>query len=211
MALSEHSGPQQHPTEDELIALATGQLDVSRRILLDAHMTYCRVCREIHASFTAAGSRHLGTVPEESPPTHLLDGLLAKLEVEKKAPDPYAELPLPADLRATFPRLETPLAFGSPERWTDDSRVACLLTDRRAQAQLFLLEVPGGERIPQHEHLGHEHVLCLAGACRDEHTRLGPGDYYHYEPGSEHFPIMEQGKPCWIVVRSEKGVRFPNT
>ena len=107
-------------------------------------------------------SRLLDATPEESPPSHLLGDLLAKIAIEKGAQDPYAELPLPADLRATFPRLETPLAFGSPKRWTNDSRVACLLTDPRAQAQLFLLEVPAGERIPQHKHLGHEHALCLA-------------------------------------------------
>ncbi len=208
MALSHIGTPQLHPTEDELIALAAGQLDVSRRILLEAHLTYCRVCRELLASFASAGSRLLGATPEEAAPTHLLDGLLARIEVERKAPDPYAELPLPADLRATLPRSENPLVFDSPKRWTNDSKVACLLTDPRAQAQLFLLQVPADGRIPRHEHLGHEHALCLAGACHDEHTRLEAGDYYHYEPGSDHFPIMESGEPCWIVVRVEKGVRY---
>ncbi len=208
MALSRIGVPQLHPTEDELIALAAGQLDVSRRILLDAHLTYCSVCREVHASFTTAGSRMLAAAPEEPAPDRLLDGLLARIDSEKETLDPYAELPLPADLLATLPRSEKPLVFGSPDRWTDNSRVACLLTDPRAQARLFLLEIPPGERIPRHEHLGHEHALCLAGACHDEHTRLEPGDYYHYEPGTEHLPIMEPGEPCWIVVRVEKGVRF---
>ncbi len=86
--------------------------------------------------------------------------------------------------------------------------MARLADDPGADAHLFLLEVPGGEHIPRHQHLGHEHVLCLAGACSDEFTHLEAGDYYHYDPGTEHFPVMNPGVPCFIAVRVEKGVRY---
>ncbi len=199
--------PRWHPAEEELIALAAGQLDVSRRVLLEGHLTYCQACREAWASFAAPGGQLLDEAHDEPPPSHVLDGLLANIATEKQASDPFAKLPLPGELLAVLPRPDHPLEWTSPRNWTEDSKVACLMRDRRADAQLFLLGVPGGERIPRHQHLGHEHVLCLAGACSDEFTHLEAGDYYHYDPGTEHFPIMDPGEPCWIAVRSEKGVR----
>lgn len=200
--------PRQHPAEEELIAHAAGQLDASRRVLLEGHMTYCRACREAWSDFAAPGGRLLDEVRDEAPPPRLLADLMARIESERQAVDPYAGLPLSGELLATLPRLDAAIAWGSPDRWTDDSRVACLMADRRADARLFLLEVPAGEHIPRHQHLGREHVLCLSGACSDEHIHLEPGDYYRYDPGTEHYPIMDPGEPCWIAVRVEKGVRY---
>lgn len=209
MAAPQIHVPRRHPAEEELVAHAAGQLDVSRRVLLEGHLAYCRGCREAWAGFTAAGARLLGGARDQAPPAHLLDRLLARIESEKLAPDPYAGLPLPGELLAVLPPSEHPLAWGSPDNWDDSSgRVARLVSDRRADAQLFLLEIPGGERIPRHRHLGHEHVLCLSGACSDEFTHLEAGDYYRYDPGSEHYPIIDSSEPCWIAVRVEKGLRY---
>lgn len=204
-----HPTPRRHPAAEELIAHAAGQLDLSRQVLLEGHLTYCRACREKWSGFAAPGGRLLEAASDETPPARLLDGLLARIESEKRELDPYADLPLPAELKTSLPRMDQPLSWGSPEAWAETSgQVACVLADARAQAQLFLLEVPGGERIPKHEHLGAEHVLCLSGACSDEFTHLEAGDYYRYEPGTEHYPIMDPGDPCWIAVRVEKGVRY---
>lgn len=209
MAESQIPIPRRHPAEEELVAYAAGQLDASRRILLEGHLTYCPACGETWSSFTSAGGQLLREAPDASPPSPLLDSLLARVQAERFAPDPYAGLPLPSQLLAVLPRSNQPLTWNSPGDRTDNAgRVSRLVDDRQADAQLFLLEIPAGEHIPRHQHLGSEHVLCLSGACSDEFTHLEAGDYYHYDPGTEHFPVMEPGEPCWIAVRLERGLRY---
>ena len=201
--------PSRHPAEEDLIAHASGQLDLAWRVLLEGHLAYCDACSEAWSSFAGVGGELLRGMLEEIPPPHLLDGLLARIESGKYDPDPFAELPLRREILALLPRPNHPLVWGSPDGRPDTpGRVTRLSSDRRAEIELFLLEIPGGERIPRHLHLGHEHVLCLAGACSDELTHLEAGDYYHYDPGTEHFPLIGPEEPCWIAVRAEKGVRF---
>ena len=201
--------PSQHPDESELVAHAAGQLDATRRVLLEGHLACCPSCSETWRQVVAPGGRMLREMPEEAPPPHLLGSILSRLRSDADKIDPYAEVPLRQEVKDTLPRLDESLVW-SPPTGHDESPVAVarLAVDPQAEAMLFLLSVPGGERIPRHEHLGPEHVLCVRGACTDEFTRLGPGDYYSYEAGTQHYPLMEPGETCWIVVRVEKGTRF---
>ena len=201
--------PSQRPSESELVAYAAGQLDATRRVLLEAHLAYCAISRDALRQIVEPGGRMLSEMSEEATPPYLLDSILSRIQSNADRIDPYAEVPLRQEVKDSLPRLDEPLVW-SPPTGRDESPVAVarLAVDPQAEAALFLLSVPGGEHIPRHEHLGSEHVLCLRGACVDEFTRLGPGDYYSYEPGTQHYPLMEPGETCWILVRVEKGTRF---
>ena len=91
---------------------------------------------------------------------------------------------------------------------TTRARFAVLATDEEADIDLVLVGLDRGRRFPRHVHLGNEEVVILAGAYTDDYAHLGPGNYYHYPPGSEHGTLTDPGEPCWTLGLLEHGIMF---
>lgn len=75
-----------------------------------------------------------------------------------------------------------------------------------AGASAVLLRFAPGGRVPWHAHLGHEHILVLAGAQSDQSGRAGAGSLIINRPGSAHSVVSEEG--CIVLVIYERPVRF---
>jgi anti-sigma factor ChrR (cupin superfamily) len=73
-------------------------------------------------------------------------------------------------------------------------------------AAAALLRYQPGASVPDHEHLGHEHVLVLDGAQSDEYDRYPAGTFVVNRPGSTHRVASQEG--CVVLVIWERGVRF---
>lgn len=194
-----------HPLDETLLDLAASQLDRPHRVVLEAHLEHCAVCRQRVGELAAPGGWWLEQVPPEAPSRELWQ----KLERTLVAPalvDPFAaHLPLPLALRQEF--------VGQPRpRWwsigLNGGRITVLLEDAVTKSLLCLGEMPGGRRFPRHEHLGFEQVTVLAGGYADERCEFVAGDYAVYEPGSVHGPDTLDGDPCWTLFRLDGKVRF---
>ena len=69
-----------------------------------------------------------------------------------------------------------------------------------------LLRYVPGARVPEHEHVGYEHVFVLEGEQFDEHGAYPAGSFVVNPPGTRHSPGSVGG--CMVLVIYEKPVRF---
>ena len=75
-----------------------------------------------------------------------------------------------------------------------------------AGSSAVLLRYLPGAGVPRHRHVGHEHILVLAGSQTDDNGRASAGTFIVNRPGSEHSVISEDG--CIVLVMYEQPVRF---
>ena len=63
----------------------------------------------------------------------------------------------------------------------------------------YLLKLDPGTKGPLHQHGGYDEFLILEGSIIDsDGTKLMPGEYVMYEPGSTHFTDTPEG--CLVLV-----------
>jgi anti-sigma factor ChrR (cupin superfamily) len=105
--------------------------------------------------------------------------------------DPRSPLRLP-DLLA-IERWQHELAW---QPFRERIEVHRLYGDGTAGASAVLLRYQPGGRVPWHEHVGHEHILVLAGSQRDESGTAGTAHSVESEDG------------CIVLVIYEQPVRF---
>jgi len=200
-----------HPSEETLLALASGEADLPLRATVEGHLASCPACRATLGELTTAGGALLRGLVPASPPDHLWQQVLCRVTPgdgergERPARDPLADLPLPAETRRELP----PLAgLRWKSAWAPKARYALLARERATGSLLFIGHMPPGRHFPRHRHPGREDVLVLAGGYEDERGRYEVGEYAVYEPGSEHRPATEPGEECWILFRLEAPIRF---
>jgi predicted ChrR family anti-sigma factor len=69
-----------------------------------------------------------------------------------------------------------------------------------------LLRFQPGASVPEHAHLGFEHILLLAGSQSDELGDLQAGDFAVHAPGTRHRVATSTG--CLALAIYEKRVAF---
>ncbi len=65
-------------------------------------------------------------------------------------------------------------------------KVKVLSVSRENNYAMLLLKVPGGNEYPEHHHNAPEECLILEGDLQAEGRVLGPGDFHHAEPDTDH-------------------------
>lgn len=194
-----------HPQDETLLDLAASQLDRPHRLVLEAHLEHCAICRQRVGELATPGGWWLEQLPCEAPSRGLWEKLERRVAVPPPADVFAPQLPLPASLRQEL------VGVRRPRWWSlglNGGRVTVLFEDAVSKSLLCLGEMPGGRRFPRHEHLGFEQVTVLAGGYADERGEFVAGDYQSYEPGSVHGPDTLDGDPCWTLFRLDGKVRF---
>lgn len=83
-----------------------------------------------------------------------------------------------------------------------------LYRDESGASCAVLKYAPGAE-VPEHRHLGYEHVMVLSGAQQDARRRYGPGTLVINPPGTRHRVWSPEG--CVALVIWERPVAFEPT
>jgi len=52
--------------------------------------------------------------------------------------------------------------------------------------RVLLAQIEPGRRFPAHDHASSEELYVISGHLQTEGQLLGPGDFYHAEPGTHH-------------------------
>jgi predicted ChrR family anti-sigma factor len=76
-------------------------------------------------------------------------------------------------------------------------------------ASAVLLRYEPGARVAEHEHVGYEQMLVLAGDEYDEHGSYPAGSFVINPPGTRHSPGSKTG--CIALLVYQKPVRFVHT
>jgi len=196
-----------HPPRDVLRAYATGVAELTRRLLVEAHLALCPEC--------------LGLVPQHHDPRDRLP--VATIGDQAMTPDfervwfavgsigktrecPEAGPVLPAPLRAW---LTVPAALRWITMWPQRTRSAVLARDSETGAVLYLLYYPRNTVYPRHQHVGLEESVILLGGHQNGDVHVEAGDWVIGVPGTEHAPTTGPLEQCWCLSRVEPpGIRF---
>lgn len=84
-----------------------------------------------------------------------------------------------------------------------------LFCEGETGAATALLRFSPGGRIPEHVHVGYEHIYMLSGSQSDGTHLIRAGDLLVHPPGSRHGVFSEEG--CTALAIYEKRVVFAAT
>jgi putative transcriptional regulator len=195
-----------HPSGETLGSYARGQTDVTRRLLVEAHLALCLGCRTRVAEDQGAGERLPDATLHDELDLPSFDRLWTALErvtARRRSRDAAA---LPPPLLAALP---PPSGWRWVAAWPQRVKFALLIRDADTGSELYLTHFGLGSAFPRHRHLGLEENVILAGGYRSGDVRVDAGDWVVGTPGTEEMPATEPDEECWCLSRIEPpGVRF---
>jgi putative transcriptional regulator len=202
-----------HPDAERLALHAAGQLRPAERVIVESHLAFCGECVDRLRALLEPGARWLADIAGQAVSTASWERLERRLDAAPLVPEGVrfpeagvagAWLPAAAveELGGAVPRLEWK---GVP---TSRARYAILAEDAATEYQLLVLGLAGGLKFPTHIHLGNEEVVLLAGGYTDRYTHLDAGNYYLYEPGTEHGTVTDPDEICWTLGLIQHGIQF---
>ena len=188
---------QHHPTEQTLLAYATGALPEALAIVAATHLVQCRLCQRALGTLEATG----GILLDELEPVPLsgdaLDRLLDRADEPAPPPPPILHPELPAPLNRVALGRWWPVGIGV--------RYRPLQTAGAAWGGLILAQP--GRSLPKHGHEGRELTCILSGSFTDGSGQYTVGDLS--EPVTDHDvpPTVIGREPCLCIIASE-GMRL---
>lgn len=204
-----------HPRDETLMGYAAGALAAAPSIVVAAHLESCPACRARVRDFEALG----GALLDNAPPVTLAPAALADTlgrmesgagERPQDAPPPGPESPGSAP-EIDGVRLPGALRGCAIGRWRwigPGMRMSRVGVPALPGANLILLKVGPGGKLPMHTHAGAELTHVVSGAYRDALGRFGPGDFADLDETAEHQPTVEPDAACVCLVAVEGRLRF---
>lgn len=194
-----------HPSDETLFRYANGSLEPGPSIVVAVHVGGCAACCSRIGEYEAVGGSLLHDIEPEPVETGALDRVMAVIDVNEAgrgAAAPRHRLPR-ADIGIRLPQVLDDCGIG-PWRWIGPgvrwSRVTLPDDD---SANVMLLKVTAGRRLPEHTHVGLEYTHVLKGAFHDARGRYGPGDIDEADDDVQHQPIVEEDGECICIAAVE--------
>jgi anti-sigma factor ChrR (cupin superfamily) len=179
--------------QHELAALlALGVLEPSEAARIEAALAHDPDARaEVVAMKDAVTAFVRLELAQKTPSPALRERVLAQIARTPQLPRPAVPSPVPP-ARPGF-------HFVGPEEgvWMPTPipgiRMKMLSVNRETGYWCVKAELAPGARYPHHEHRGAEDLYILSGDLHTEGRALGPGDFLHAEPGTDHGELHSPG------------------
>jgi anti-sigma factor ChrR (cupin superfamily) len=184
--------------DEQAMLYALGSLNETER----QQFENCLQCPHSTASAKVASYTHLvGTIsaswqPEKAPRAELKERIMAAIDTPVLATP--KESALPAGIS---------FLMQSESRWHTTPYPGVQLrelSNASAEMAIFMLQLAPGTNFPNHDHHGSEDMYLLSGDLDINGTRMGPGDFMHSAPSSQHHGMHSAGGCQAIVVTSKK-------
>ena len=203
--------PSHHVDDATLLSYSAGALPTAMAVVVAAHLDRCQWCRDHLLDADQIGGALMQQQRPATPSASAREAMVARLERE-----PELESRPPQPLPAAFDpdRLPAPLHpwFGNSLRALRWQRVAPGVQRIRASglkgADLMLLRIAPGSKLPLHSHRGSELTMILQGAYDDLLGHFGPGDVADLDGETEHQPVTSPGVPCICVAATDAPLKF---
>jgi len=172
-----------HPNEETLSLYAFGGLKAGARLVVSAHLSACRQCRDAVADLEAVAGVVLETAETAPLAPDALTRALDRLDAP--AAPPPAAIGVQALVRQGWWLPAAPGLWFKP-------------LSRRADPgeKLYLLKARAGVPLPEHGHNGYERLVVLEGAFGDQDGLYGPGDFAECDEATVHEPFAETACIC---------------
>jgi putative transcriptional regulator len=192
-----------HPSDDSLARLAAGTIGAGPRLVVATHLSGCPQCRRGLRSFEAVG----GAMLEGAPPVSQSPDAFARVLARLNAAGPASE-PAP---RVLHPELPPPLNAYEIGPWRllhPGFRWRRLTLPESPDANVIMLKVAAGRRVPRHGHSGTEYTQVLMGSFADALGQYRAGDCVEMDEGVDHQPVVDTGGECVCLASVEGRVRL---
>jgi putative transcriptional regulator len=200
--------PQHHPSDATLLTYAAGSLGEGLSLVVASHLAFCGDCR----ASVAAGETIGGEMFDALEPAMLAANARQRALAMIAAPAPVTLPPPRLD-----PTLPAPLArylkrdlAAIPWRVLGPGlkHFEVLPRDPERGANLRLLRIAPGRRLPRHGHTGTELTLLLAGSYTDELGHFVRGDLAETDEDIVHEPVSDRDEDCVCLIATEGRLKF---
>lgn len=194
-----------HPSDETLFRYANGSIEPGPRIVVAVHAGGCPVCARRIAGFEAVGGSLLRDIEPDEMEADALDRMTAMIDADEagRAKTAATQRLARADLGIRLPEALDACGIG-PWRWIGPgvrwSRVTLPDDD---SANVMLLKVRAGRKLPEHTHAGSEYTHVLKGSFSDARGRYGPGDLDEADDDVQHQPIVDEDGECICIAAVE--------
>lgn len=196
-----------HPDDDLLLAHAAGTLESGPSLLVSSHVEGCAHCQERTRLLETLG----GAMLEALAPAVLATTALAQTLAAIDAPaPPVRPAPTAEGLRAELPiGMQWPRALHgcTTTRWRwlgPGMRWSRVTLPYDPAANVFLLRIGAGKKLPMHTHSEVELTQVLYGTFHDGRALFGPGDFDEADGTILHQPVVLAEGEC-ICLASVRG------
>lgn len=200
---------QHHPTDDLLLAQASGQLPAGAALLVASHAQGCALCGDRLQQLRALGGVLLDELPAAGLRPDALERTFAAIDAPAPAARPAHVLglpPLPAG--ATWPRAMAG-CIATRWRWIGPGMHFSRVTlPADPAANVFLLRIGAGKYLPRHSHSEWEMTQVLYGSFHDGRAHFGAGDFDAADGQVHHQPVVQAGSACICLAAVEGRVLF---
>ncbi len=195
-----------HPSEESIARYAAGRLEAGPALVLSVHLAGCPHCRGLLRTFEAVG----GALIEDMPPAEMaedaLEVALARLDADAQRPARRASAP--QQLAPRLGDVELPAALAGceigPWRWMGPGfRLSRVRLPGEPDANILLMRISAGRKMPEHGHTGREFTQILSGSFSDSNGRYRAGDLAEEDSETEHQPIVDRESECICLAAVE--------
>lgn len=192
-----------HPSDETLLRYANGSLESGPRIVVAVHVGGCAACAGRIGEFEAVGGSLLHDIEPDEMEAGALDKVMAVIDADESGRTAATPRLPRADIGIRLPQVLDDCGIG-PWRWIGPgvrwSRVT--LPDDNS-ANVMLLKVVAGRKLPEHTHAGYEYTHVLKGSFSDARGRYGPGDLDEADDDVQHQPIVDRDGECICIAALE--------
>ena len=198
-----------HPRLETLASLAAGTLSPGPRLVVTTHLAGCRECRNLIRGFEAVGGAFLEGMPPCAVAPEFLPRTLALLDPESIRPGAPEYVRRPAT--PGFPEAPAPLRGYPIGPWLfiqPGLRISRVAIPEDHNANVILLKVGAGRRVPHHGHEGTEYTQVLSGAFSDALGHYVAGDCIEADDDIDHQPVVDNDGECICLAAVEGRLRL---
>ena len=192
-----------HPSKELVEKYAFGELDVTSRLLVEAHVDLCPECAGVVRAVQNQDSVLASLVPEKFEKATPLFRKIMERVATMPQPRSFAlerHAVIPESVLAETP---SPEAWSWTTMWPTKGKIATLLEDPVSGYALYAAFFTAGEVAPKHEHHYPEQTVMLQGGYSYDGKDVVRGDWDEAAPDTLHEPKVHGGEDCWCLVRSK--------
>jgi putative transcriptional regulator len=176
-----------HPYDDTMARYAAGRLGAGPALVVATHLHGCRECRARIGVFEAVGGALLEEAPAVAVRPELFAATLRRIEATvEEAPRPTPRPTSPLDGIKMPPWR----GVGGGFQWRR------LTLPYAPDANVIMLKVQPGQKMPQHTHDGVEYTQILQGGFTDDFGHYMAGDCIEADDEVEHQSVVDSGVEC---------------
>lgn len=193
-----------HPSDDSLAHYAAGNLAAGPRLVIATHLSGCPQCRARVRAFEAVG----GALIEECAPAQLSADGLDRVFQKIAAPQTPCAMAAPV---VHHPELPAPLRHYPIGPWRfvhPGLRWRRVTLPDAPDANVIMLKVGAGQKVPQHTHTGTEYTQVITGSFSDAFGRYRAGDCVEADEDVDHQPVVDLDGECICLAAVEGRLRL---